>query len=293
MGSSVFLCALLGVPCCMGSIPMPKKGYTKEWFAHHAKNAGVYPVLAELIAQTLKEARVPDPTSVVDVGCGPGLLVEAWRVAGVADSYCLEGYAAARSTWPTDTAIQDKYYRLQDLTQEAALDAMPATDLVMSFEVGEHLPEEKSNHYVNILTRHRPRTIVFGAATVNQDRGRNPTHINENTFEYWLQKFKQHSYSPDMVATATLRHKLLFSPESQRHITNAWWYPKNAFVLTDVSDQKTYYCDVPQKCLVLTVVSDQRRIIVMCPKNAFVLTDVSDKETQAELDRKLAAHPKK
>jgi 2-polyprenyl-3-methyl-5-hydroxy-6-metoxy-1,4-benzoquinol methylase len=238
---------------------VPKEGYDADFFSQHLDNADVYPLLVTMIGNTLLDwgvATNSPPFSVVDVGCGHGLLVEAWRSAGVADSYCLEGSPFSKPMWPKQEGIQDKYYQIQDLTEEAAITAMPRTNLVTSFEVAEHLPEDRANHFVYLLTMHGPDVVVFGAATIDQDGPRNPTHVNENSFDYWIEKFENSRYLVDLAATAILRHRLVAAvvtnPEFKKYTKDALLYPKNLLVFVKESSE----------------------------------------HTQMELDRKLLSHPK-
>ena len=209
--------------------PKSEGEYMENFFRQHEKNAPIYPVLVNLMGSL-----VGSPfNSVVDVGCGHGLLVEAWRTAGIRESYGLEGSNAATPLWPKNFV---KYYQIQDLTHfEAAQKAIPKTDVVTTFEVAEHLPERSADSFVKLLVTHRPRMVFFGAATVNQDRGKNPSHVNENTFGYWIQKFRDNFYEPDLAATARLRHLILHDPVFGGYMVEAWWYPKNVWVFVDVA----------------------------------------------------------
>ena len=84
---------------------------------------GVYGPLVAAIAAAA--GGLPD--SALDVGCGHGLLVEAWREAGVARSFGLEGSPAAAAMWPE--AFRDEFYKVQNLTLPAAAAAAEPTAL--------------------------------------------------------------------------------------------------------------------------------------------------------------------
>ena len=64
---------------------------------------GLVAVLSQLVSGRLP-VQTPAQMSVVDVGCGHGMLVEAWRAAGVERSYCIEGSAEAKPMWPASLA---------------------------------------------------------------------------------------------------------------------------------------------------------------------------------------------
>ena len=218
--------------CNALEVPKEAADYDASFFEQHRKIAGVYHLLVKHIRLILPEINNP-PFSVVDVGCGHGLLVEAWRAAGIAESHGLEGSASAKTMWPSQYL---EYYQIQDLTIDTVFDTMPPTDLVTTFEVAEHLPEESADHFVALLTSHLQATIVFGAATRYQDQGRNPSHVNENTYQYWIEKFGRKGYAPDLAATAKMRHQLIMDPDFGKYFSQAWWYPKNVFIFSNVSD---------------------------------------------------------
>ena len=149
---------------------------------------GVYGPLAAAIAAATGGL----PESALDVGCGHGLLVEAWREAGVARSFGLEGSPAAAAMWPE--AFRDEFYKVQNLSLPGAAAATEPTALVTSFEAAEHLPVEDADKFVAVVVAKSPRHVFFGAATPFQDRGGNPTHVNENTFAFWLERFEAAGY---------------------------------------------------------------------------------------------------
>ena len=88
------------------------------------------------------------------------------------------------------------------------------------------------------MTTHRPQLVFFGAATPLQDRGLNPSHLNENTFSYWLEHFETAGYAFDAVRTARARHLLLTTDAFRRWMQKAWWYPKNILVFAPAAHQR-------------------------------------------------------
>lgn len=234
LASTVFLLFAIYITAASGGNRLPEKAgeYSKEFFEDHRKNSAVYGALVRSFSSFIANDGTVngDNISVLDVGCGHGLLVEAWRSVGVTKSYCLEGSIEATSMWPPEH--KEQFYRLQDLEAPDAAAAVEATDYVTSFEVAEHLRPESANHFVGLLTMHRPKLVFFGAATPFQDRGMNPTHLNENTFKYWIDRFASHGYHVDWVKTARAKHVLVSQtePDVIRAIMNAWWYPKNILI---------------------------------------------------------------
>jgi len=130
-----------------------------------------------------------DDQSVVDVGCGTGELVEAWRAAGVYDSRGMDVSPAAAAAWPEGLA--PLFYTIVDAASPEARQAMPVTNLVTSFEAAQQVPKRDAAAFVSLLTMFRPRFVVFGAATPNQARGKNRAHVNENDILFWIRMFKE------------------------------------------------------------------------------------------------------
>lgn len=116
------------------------------------------------------------PLSVLDVGCGHGEWAEQFAVH-VPDVYGVD-------VQPPDG---DRYLE-HDLTQP--LDLGRRFDLVVSLEVGEHLPEASADTFVGSLVRHAD-TIMFSAAIPGQE---GDGHINCQPSEYWQAKFARHGY---------------------------------------------------------------------------------------------------
>ena len=199
-------------------------------FAQFSVYGDAFPALARTLGREIGD----DGASVVDVGCGHGLLVEAHRAAGRSASYCVEGSADAYDAWPH--AYRDEFYSVQDFAVDGA--TLPPTEIVTSFEVGEHLPPATA--FVEMLTAHAPRLVFFGAATVRQDSqlvngkwvSMNPTHVNEQPFAYWVERFAAAGYALDAARAARLRVALFADPGYQKALQTcrAWWYAKNLLV---------------------------------------------------------------
>ena len=202
---------------------------------------GVYGPLVAAMA----EATGGLPDSALDVGCGHGLLVEAWREAGVARSFGLEGSPAAAAMWPE--AFRDEFYKVQNLSLPGAAAAAEATALVTSFEVGEHLPVEDADEFVAVVVAKSPRHVFFGAATPSQDRGGNPTPLNENTFAFWLERFEAAGYVFDAARTARVRQLLLGTPAARPVLRKSWWYPKNILALAPAAGKKVPGDECPRQ----------------------------------------------
>lgn len=110
--------------------PSSERGYDAAFFEQHRKHAGAFLGLAEVLVQP---GYLELEHTVLDVGCGHGLLVEALRARGVAEAYCIEGSPAAAGMWPP--GLRDKYYVIKDLTATDAVSAVRPADVIVTFEV--------------------------------------------------------------------------------------------------------------------------------------------------------------
>jgi len=194
-----------------------------------------YKVLVRTMSHFVKEQGYDlRSKSVMDVGCGKGRLVEAWRNAGVTESYGVD--------WPSDGVVpmwpasfQDKYYRVVDLDgllHPTMQSSIKATDFVTSFEVASDLQPEKAAPFVDLLTKHTPRLVFFSASTHLQALGNMPQHINEQPFEYWIDLFAGRGYHVDWASSAQAKLALMSLKDRKEilAIGNSWWYPKNMLI---------------------------------------------------------------
>jgi SAM-dependent methyltransferase len=157
----------------------PAALYSAEFFqslrdgSRHSA-AIVVPVLVDLI----------QPKSVVDVGCGTGVWLSAFRERGVADVLGVDG----PWTGGAPRELPDSFFREHDLRQPLKLDQ--PFDLAVCLEVAEHLPPEAAQPLVESLTRLAP--IVFFSAAIPFQGG--DGHVNERWPSYWSDLFAAHGY---------------------------------------------------------------------------------------------------
>ena len=126
-----------------------------------------------------------EPRSVLDVGCGRGAWLAAWRRRGVADAVGVDG------AWVDPAALQNprSAFVVADLT--APVDLGRRFDLVECLEVAEHLPEAAADGLVASLVRHGD-VVLFSAATPGQG---GEFHVNEQPLSYWIARFARAGYA--------------------------------------------------------------------------------------------------
>jgi SAM-dependent methyltransferase len=124
--------------------------------------------------------------SVVDAGCGDGTWLAVFRKMGVEDIQGLDGDYIDRDL----LQVPSEYFKVADLTRPFRLER--TFDLVISLEVGEHLPAECATAFVESLTKLAP-LVLFSAAIPGQGGNH---HINEQWPDKWAKLFREHDYVP-------------------------------------------------------------------------------------------------
>lgn len=152
------------------------KGFYNEQEAESYKSAReVVPILNKLFS----------PKSILDVGCGLGTWLKVWiEDCKVEDVLGLEGPYID----PTLLNIGREKFRFVDLKESVSLERK--FDLVMTLEVGEHIPTENADNFVDNLVSGGD-IVVFSAALPFQE---GTFHINEQPAEFWASKFEKRGY---------------------------------------------------------------------------------------------------
>lgn len=153
--------------------------YTEEYFMEAVKGARKSAgVVVPLVLQLLQ------PRSVVDVGCGSGEWLSAFREHGIRELLGIDN-SAASERFAHETGTQFLKF---DLARPFALERR--FDLVVSLEVAEHLPPENAETFITSLTKLGP-VVLFSAAIPNQG---GVNHLNEQWPEYWAQLFHNEGF---------------------------------------------------------------------------------------------------
>jgi SAM-dependent methyltransferase len=183
--------------------------YDRTFFVEQRRQAlrsarVVAPVIAELL----------HPRSVVDVGCGVGAWLTAFKECGVSDVLGIDGdWAAAFNELdsgeflPHDLSIPIQLHR--------------RFDLVVCLEVAEHLPPACGLDFVKSIIS-LSDVVLFSAAVPFQG---GTGHVNEQWPDYWAGLFEQEGFR----AIDAVRPRIWNEP------TVDWWYAQNAllFVAAD------------------------------------------------------------
>ena len=131
------------------------------------------------------------PSSVLDVGCALGLLVEALRDRGV-DAWGIDVSAWAISQVPDELK---PYCAVRSISE-------PLTDryeLITAIEVLEHLPAWAIDSAIRNLTQHTDCILLSSTASELDDI----THLNVRTPDFWGAQFARHGFFRDFEYDAS------------------------------------------------------------------------------------------
>ncbi len=140
--------------------------------------------VAETLNQRLK------PSTVLDVGCACGFLVDAFWRRGVR-AYGIDISEYAISQVPQDVA---SFCRVLSATDPLPEDFPQTYDLITCIEVLEHIPQEDARAAIKKMAS-RTDCILFSSTPHDLTE---PTHVNVRPIIYWLQLFAEVGFYPDL-----------------------------------------------------------------------------------------------
>jgi GR25 family glycosyltransferase involved in LPS biosynthesis len=181
------------------------RSYDEEFYASKrsqvtATARAIAPYLLDLVK----------PASVVDIGCGTGEWLAAFRQLGVTDVLGVDGEWVPRQA----LHIPPEQFIGHDLREP--LDLERAFDLALSLETAEHLPPDRAEVFVASLAKLAP-VVVFSAAIPFQP---GTDHLNLQWPGYWAALFAGHG----LVAVDCLRARIWESPDVP------YWYAQNTIL---------------------------------------------------------------
>lgn len=127
------------------------------------------------------------PRRVLDVGCGTGALLARFQERGC-DTEGLERSFAALE-FCRRRGVKARFFDIEAGTFETIAPA----DIVLSFEVAEHLSPRTADRFVTLLSSVAD-CVVMSAARPGQG---GLDHLNEREPEYWVEKFVSRGFAHD------------------------------------------------------------------------------------------------
>lgn len=161
---------------------------------------------AELVFKIIR------PVTVVDVGCGRGCWLKAFKEAGANRVVGYDG------SWNSQENMLEDYITFYpcDLNQPIPPPPEATYDLAMSLEVAEHLLPSSARTFVMSLTR-LADAVLFGAAYTGQG---GTDHINEQPHTFWANLFIAEGFYPFDI----------FRPLLWGDSDVEFWYRQNTFL---------------------------------------------------------------
>ena len=195
------------------------QSYTEEFYEFVREGSKesakeIIPIIFEFI----------QPKSVIDVGCGVGTWLSVFQAHGVEDVWGIDG------DYVDKNAIEIPKERFLTFDLKSSFRFNRQFDLVVSLEVGEHLPNECAETFVDSLTKLAP-VILFSAAIPFQG---GTQHVNEQWQDYWVKHFQNKGY----VAIDCIRNRIWGNKRVEI------WYAQNILIFA-----KREYLDLEKSAL--------------------------------------------
>lgn len=124
------------------------------------------------------------PKTALDVGCAKGFLVEQLRIRGV-DATGFDISTTALDEVSPDIRDYCRYGSIDDLNMYSG-----HYDMITCIEILEHVTPEMADRAIELMCQHTD-LIVFSSTP---DDFTEPTHINVQPVQYWVNKFASHGY---------------------------------------------------------------------------------------------------
>jgi len=185
----------------------------KYWDSPFRKELGttsVAPIVSGLIDRY-------DPKSIIDIGCGDGIYLEEFSKRGID----VMGYDNSKAAVKLCKHKGINAQRMNFVKDEMNLNR--EFDLAICFEVAEHLPTSASDRLIKLLSACAD-TVAFTAAPPGQG---GIHHINEQPYEYWIEKFNNEGYFFDSEGTWDLRDKWRQAVVMEHMINNFMVFKKS------------------------------------------------------------------
>ncbi|MBI5623604.1 MAG: methyltransferase domain-containing protein [Elusimicrobia bacterium] len=154
-----------------------------EWGPSHEPYVRTAEVIADVLAAEFR------PKRVADIGCGCGVYAHAFARSG-SEVFALDGVGPPpEHSFPVPIHVQDLTVPFEN--------AWGRFDLTLCLEVAEHIPEPRSEAFLDNILRFSD-TLLLSAAPKGQG-GRH--HVNERPKRYWVGRLADHGFAYDRRST--------------------------------------------------------------------------------------------
>ena len=158
-------------------------------------------------------------SSVFDFGCGIGSYLLGFYQSGVTDVGGLD-ISLDQSQGYIDDKVK-KFIFQYDAT--VPLDMKRKYDCVMSTEAAEHIRPEGTDVFLDNITRHIDRYLIFTAAVPGQ---KGTGHINMHPPDFWIKEIEQRGYTFLQQDQEEVRRKLMRIQRRTPFLRNLMIYRK-------------------------------------------------------------------
>lgn len=152
-----------------------------------------------------------DVKSVLDIGCAYCTWLKHWQDRGVPSIYGVDGAYVDKNR----IEVPQDCFGAANLSEPLNLNRR--FDLVMSLEVGEHIPPPSAKTFADTIATHAERYVLFSAAPPGQG---GEFHVNEMPYEFWRGHFARHGFD----AYDCVRPIISATPSI------SYWYRYNTFL---------------------------------------------------------------
>ena len=171
---------------------MPDLGqiYDEAFFSEWGRSNDAYVNSARVIVNVLHDNFRPG--RLVDLGCGCGVYSHFFLKLGV-EVVCIDGVQPPeKHAFPVEIVQQDMTVPFTNV--------WGAFDLALCLDVGEHIPEDLSEPFLQNITQFSD-WLILSCAPPGQGGHH---HVNEQPKRYWIEKLAAHRFDYDKKRTGVL-----------------------------------------------------------------------------------------
>jgi predicted TPR repeat methyltransferase len=164
---------------------------TGFWISNEDEEHVFIPELSNEINQYATAHKI---TSVYDFGCGTGEYLK--RLKEHNNEISATGFEGHQTEREFDNIVK------ADLSEELSLEPV---DLVISIEVGEHIPKEYEKNFLDNIVNHSKKHIILSWAVEGQG---GLGHVNCQNNDYIINQVEERGFKFDKDTTASMREKM-------------------------------------------------------------------------------------